>query len=878
MFVTGPNVVKTVTHEDVDARVPRRRDDPHDEERRRPSRGAATRRPRSTRCARCSPTCRRTTSSTPPWPHRTIRPDRTGWTRARLGRPGRPAQPYDMHDVLSRRRRRRRLPRDPAGLGGRTSSSGSRGSAAAASGSSPSSLRSSPARSTSTRRSRRPGSSGRATASTSRSSRSSTSRASCPGVAPGARRDHPARREAAVCLLRGDGPEADGHHPQGLRRRVRRHEQQAHPGRHELRLADGRDRGDGRGGRRQHHLQRDAIAAADGPGCRACPARRRHTRPRFANPYVAAAPRLRRRRHPAVGDAAAADPRPRRCSPTSATRTRGRSMATSRSDAREGQGRVFAQRRPGAPFRRVLIANRGEIAVRIIRACHELGIEAVAVYSDADADALHVRLADRAVRLGPAAPAESYLRIDAIVEAAIADRGRGDPSGLRVPGRAGGLRRAPSRTPGSPSSVRRRRSIEALGDKLHARRLARAVGVATVPGTLDPVPVDRPDQVAADRRGGRGRSASRCWSRRPPAAAAGACGGSTRAVGPARRAGRRVRRGGRRPSATGSVYLEREIRPGAPHRGPAARRRDGQRRRDRRARLLAPAAPPEAGRGGAGARSDAGEPASTSMTWRVRVAAAAGLPQRGDRRVPADRRRGVLLPRGQHPAPGRARRHRARLRARYRPRAVLAGRRPAAVRRGARRRRDGPPSPPVHAIEVRLAAEDPAATSPRPRARPPLGDAGGPGGPGRYRRSRPGDRVPPDYDNLVAKIMVHRRRTGAAAIDRLRRALDETEIGGIQTTLPFHRFVARDPAFRAGDLSTDWVEEHWDGRGGPRATARATGRSRRRHHGRRRPPRVPAPGSRDHDVRRDGGPAPATSDRLALVAARGRRRSTGGPR
>src|SRR6188768_1381123 len=74
--------------------------------------------------------------------------------------------------------------------------------------------------------------------------------------------------------------------------------------------------------------------------------------------------------------------------------------------------------KPEPPFRRVLIANRGEIAVRIIRACHELGTEAVAVYSDADADAAHVRMADAAVRLGPASPSESYLRIDAVVEAA----------------------------------------------------------------------------------------------------------------------------------------------------------------------------------------------------------------------------------------------------------------------------------------------------------------------------------------------------------------------------------------------------------------------------------------------------------------------------
>src|SRR6201999_3050264 len=82
--------------------------------------------------------------------------------------------------------------------------------------------------------------------------------------------------------------------------------------------------------------------------------------------------------------------------------------------------RARADQRPPADlmFNRVLVANRGEIAVRVIRALHELGVEAVAVYSTADADALHVRMADHAVRVGPPSATESYLRISSIIAAA----------------------------------------------------------------------------------------------------------------------------------------------------------------------------------------------------------------------------------------------------------------------------------------------------------------------------------------------------------------------------------------------------------------------------------------------------------------------------
>ena len=82
---------------------------------------------------------------------------------------------------------------------------------------------------------------------------------------------------------------------------------------------------------------------------------------------------------------------------------------------------------------RILIANRGEIALRIHRAAHEMGIETVAVHSTADADAMHVRLADRAVCIGPPAARDSYLNIPAIISAAEANWAESSPASSRAP-------------------------------------------------------------------------------------------------------------------------------------------------------------------------------------------------------------------------------------------------------------------------------------------------------------------------------------------------------------------------------------------------------------------------------------------------------------
>src|SRR5574340_1019689 len=148
------------------------------------------------------------------------------------------------------------------------------------------------------------------------------------------------------------------------------------------------------------------------------------------------------------------------------------------------------------PFRRILVANRGEIALRVIRAAHELGMEAVAVYSDVDRHAAHVRSADLAVRIGPAPSHESYLRAEAIVEAAVATGAEAIHPGYGFLAERASFAQAVESAGlawvGPPPAA-----IAALGDKLAARRSATAAGVPVVPGTLEPASVDRRDQVTA---------------------------------------------------------------------------------------------------------------------------------------------------------------------------------------------------------------------------------------------------------------------------------------------------------------------------------------------------------------------------------------------
>ena len=140
-------------------------------------------------------------------------------------------------------------------------------------------------------------------------------------------------------------------------------------------------------------------------------------------------------------------------------------------------------------FTRVLIANRGEIAVRVIRACRELGIESVAVYSDADEHALHVRLADRAVAIGAAPASDSYLVVDRLIDAARATRADAIHPGYGFLAENATLAHACADSDiafvGPPATA-----IEQMGSKIGARQLMQSANVPTVPGET---PADQSD-------------------------------------------------------------------------------------------------------------------------------------------------------------------------------------------------------------------------------------------------------------------------------------------------------------------------------------------------------------------------------------------------
>ena len=455
------------------------------------------------------------------------------------------------------------------------------------------------------------------------------------------------------------------------------------------------------------------------------------------------------------------------------------------------------------PFDRVLVANRGEIAVRIIRACRDLGIETVAVYSDADAEAAHVLMADAAVRLGPAPAAQSYLRADAIVDAAIQTGAEAIHPGYGFLAERASFARAVEDAGlvfVGPSNA----TIAALGDKLAARRAATAAGVPVVPGTLEPAAVDRADALAAivaeatgigfpllvkAAAGGGGRGMRRVTAAEelPAALAAGAAEAAS-AFG------------------DGSVYLEREIEP--------ARHIEVQLLGDRQGTIVA-----------LGERDCSLQRRHQKL---VEESPAPGLTREERRELHAMAVRAAQSAGLENAATAEflfdAERHfwflevNTRLQVEHgvtelvadvdivREQLFLAAGRPLSER--VRIAAGQAAEPGRHAIEVRVSAEDPARDfAPAPGR---IGRWELPAGPGVRVDTAvgAGERIPPDYDPLVAKILVVDANR-AAAIGRLNRALDETVVTGIQTTLPFHRWVMSDPGFWEGGLTIDWVDANW---------------------------------------------------------------------
>ena len=441
-------------------------------------------------------------------------------------------------------------------------------------------------------------------------------------------------------------------------------------------------------------------------------------------------------------------------------------------------------------IQKLLIANRGEIALRIHRACHEMGIKTVAVHSTADADAMHVRLADETVCIGPPPATESYLNIPNIISAAEivhADAIHPGYGFLSENAQFAEIVESHNIIWVGPKPEH----IRMMGDKIEAKRTAAKLGLPLVPGSDGPLTsVEQAKKLAAEVG--------------YPVLIKAASGGGGRGMKvvpeeeqleslmsqAASEAARGVRRRHR-------LHGKISRRP-APHRVPGVRRRRRRGDPPRRARLLAAAPPPEGARGSALA-GDHQEGAPAHGRDRPHGDERDGLPRRRHHRVPLRERR-ILLHRDEHPAAGRASGDRDDQR--HRPgRASRSASRPATACRCTQEQvhLHG------HAIECRINAEDPETFAPSPGL---VKNYVAPGGmhvrvdSGLYT----GYRVPPYYDSMIGKLIVY-GRDRAEAIMRLRRALEEFVVEGMKTTVPLHQRLVRDEEFLAGDYTIKWLEQ-----------------------------------------------------------------------
>jgi acetyl-CoA carboxylase biotin carboxylase subunit len=442
---------------------------------------------------------------------------------------------------------------------------------------------------------------------------------------------------------------------------------------------------------------------------------------------------------------------------------------------------------------RVLIANRGEIALRIVRACHEEGIEAVAVYSAADRAAPHVRMADRAVAIGPASPSQSYLNIERLIAAALEVGADGVHPGYGFLAERAAFAEAVEAAGlvwiGPPPSA-----IRAMGDKTEARRRMQLAGVPIVPGASAPIDdigpalglareVGYPVMVkAVAGGGGKGMRVVRTPDELP--------GALQMAASEARKA-----------FGDASVYLEKlivqprhvEIQVLADHSRTIhlGERECSIQRRHQKLVEEAPSIAVD------------GELREWMGTAAVSAAEAVGYRGAGTCEF--------LL------APDRSfyfLEMNTRIQVEHPVTELVYGvdlvREQLRIAAGERMRvHSGWLSPRGWAIECRITSEDPANGFLPSTGR--IAHLRIPGGPGvRWDGGVDvGDEVTLYYDSMLAKLIVW-GPDRAQAIRRMQRALEELAVLGVATNQGFHRRLLADPAFQAGDIDIQFLDRRPD--------------------------------------------------------------------
>ena len=440
-------------------------------------------------------------------------------------------------------------------------------------------------------------------------------------------------------------------------------------------------------------------------------------------------------------------------------------------------------------FGKVLVANRGEIALRVVRACQELGVAAVAVYSDADEGALHVRHADEAVRIGPPPAGKSYLRVEALVEAAKETGAEAVHPGYGFLAENAGFAAA-CRDAGLAFIGPSAEAIEKMGNKSAARRLAEEAGVPVVPGSDA---ASSPDEAAqtAEEIG-------------YPIMVKAAAGGGGRGIRVAedeeglRKAVQVARREAEAAFGDGTLYLERlltaprhvEVQIIGDHEGNVVhlyeRECSMQRRRQK---VLEEAPSPGISPEVRGKMTEAA----------VRLAREAGYANAGTVEFLVEDEEFFFIEMN------------TRIQVEHPVTEMLTG--VDLVKEQIRVAAGEPLSvgqedvPMVgHAMEFRINAEDPDQDFMPSPGEVTFLDV--PGGPGVRIDSAiyQGYKIPPFYDSMVGKLVVW-ALTREEAIDRSRRALREYRLEGIKTTIPLHLRLLEDEAFRSGEYHTGYLEE-----------------------------------------------------------------------